>query len=106
MQTSVNSVSGTIGRKIREQLKNVLEKNEGYFFLLNVAKIISDDFVENFNVDTSSLGSLKYAPITSVDVERSFSIYKYMYSDRRHKFLVENFEKHLIVYCFFNNNNK
>ena len=31
LQTSVNSVSGTIGRKIREKLKNVLEKNKGYF---------------------------------------------------------------------------
>ena len=65
-----------------------------------MTKIISGEFVENFNVDTSSLGSLKYAPITSVDVERSFSIYKYMYSDRRHKFLMENFENNLIVYCF------
>ena len=50
LQTSVNSVSGTIGRKKGEKLKNVLEKNEGYFFLLNVAKIISGDLVENFNV--------------------------------------------------------
>ena len=80
--------------KIREKLKNVLHKNKGYFFLLKLAKIISGDFVENFNVDTSSLGSLKYAPITSVDVERSFFIYKYMFSDRRHKVLVKNFEKH------------
>ena len=100
LQTSVDSVSGTIGRKKREKLKNVLEKSEGYLFLLNVAKIISGDFVENFNLDKSLQGSLKYAPITTVDVERSFSFYKYMYSDRRYKFLMENFENNLIVYCF------
>ena len=78
--------------KIREKLKNVLHKNKGYFFLLKLAKIISGDFVENFNLDKSLQGSLKYAPITTVDVERSFSFYKYMYSDRRYKFLVGNFK--------------
>ena len=47
------------------------------------------------------LSKFKYAPITSVDVERSFFTYKYMYTDRRHTFLQENFEKHVIVNCFY-----
>ncbi|PSN51135.1 hypothetical protein C0J52_21614 [Blattella germanica] len=35
----------------------------------------------------------KYCPITSVDVERSFSAYKLILSDKRHKFTPENLEK-------------
>ena len=53
-------------------------------------------------VDECILPVLKYAPITSVEVERSFSIYKHMFTDRRHNFLIENFEKHLVVNCFYN----
>lgn len=39
----------------------------------------------------------KYAPIISVDVERSFSAYKNVLSDNRRKFLFENLKKTLIV---------
>ncbi|KAF0737604.1 Uncharacterized protein FWK35_00020288 [Aphis craccivora] len=45
---------------------------------------------------------LKYAPVTSVDVERSFSSYKNILSDRHRSFLFENLKNHLIVQC--NNN--
>jgi hypothetical protein len=48
------------------------------------------------------ISALKYAPITSVDVERSFSSYKYLLRDRRHYYLIENLEKDLIVN--YNNN--
>ena len=35
----------------------------------------------------------KYAPISSVDVERRFSIYKNMLADNRRLFLFENLSK-------------
>eukprot|EP00102_Acyrthosiphon_pisum_P018968 XP_016656178.1 PREDICTED: uncharacterized protein LOC107882402 [Acyrthosiphon pisum] len=41
----------------------------------------------------------KYAPVTSVDVEGSFSLYKNILSDRRRNFLFENLRNHLIVQC-------
>ncbi|PSN41463.1 hypothetical protein C0J52_21691, partial [Blattella germanica] len=45
------------------------------------------------------VSAYKYCPITSVDVERSFSAYKLILSDKRHKFTSENLEKIMIVYC-------
>ena len=39
----------------------------------------------------------KYAPLTSVDMERSFSSLKYVLSDRRHNFKETNLEKYIIV---------
>ena len=40
---------------------------------------------------------LKFCPITSVDVERSFPLYKNVLTDRRQSFLTENLEMYLIV---------
>lgn len=55
----------------------------------------SNDLPLNFS--PTILSSLKYAPVTSVDVERSFSIYKHILSDRRQSFNVNNLEKHVII---------
>jgi hypothetical protein len=41
----------------------------------------------------------KHAPVTSCDVERSFSRYKTMLSDNLRSFLFENFTMCVIVYC-------
>jgi len=38
-----------------------------------------------------------YAPLTSVDVERSFSIYKNILSDRRQSLTTENIEKYNVI---------
>ena len=41
----------------------------------------------------------KYAPVTSCDVERSFSAFKYILSDRRTNMTPEHLEMHLVTYC-------
>jgi hypothetical protein len=43
----------------------------------------------------------KYAPITSVDIEGSFSVFKNMLTDKQHSFTEDKFEMHMIIY--FNN---
>jgi hypothetical protein len=42
---------------------------------------------------------LKYTSVASCDVERSFSAYKHILSDKRQSMTPENMEKILIVYC-------
>ena len=46
----------------------------------------------------------KYCPVTSVDVERSFSAYKLILTDKRQKFNPEHLEKLMVVYCKANYN--
>nr|CAH7755191.1 unnamed protein product [Callosobruchus chinensis] len=41
--------------------------------------------------------NFKFCPVTSVDVERSFSAYKLVLSDKRHKFTPENLENMLFL---------
>ncbi|CAI6362312.1 unnamed protein product [Macrosiphum euphorbiae] len=43
---------------------------------------------------------MKYAPVTSVDVERSFSRYKAMLRPNRRHFTFENFKLYVVSNCF------
>lgn len=96
-------VQGQVGKKIVEKMNKVFEKNYGYKHLINVSKIfIGDEVPVDLNLEYSLLNNFKYCPITSVDVERSFSLFKNILSDKRHRFLIENFEKHIVIQSFYN----
>jgi len=57
--------------------------------------------LEDLYQDPTILSCFKYAPITSVDVKRSFSVFKNMLTDKRHSFTEEKLEMHMIIH--FNN---
>jgi hypothetical protein len=46
---------------------------------------------------------LKYSPVTSCDVENSFSAYNHILLDKGQSMTPENMEKIPIVYCATNN---
>jgi hypothetical protein len=104
-EEKICKVPGKIGQKVKQNFFEVIEKNTGYHSLQKANRILMGDFEDN-NLELSPqvISALKYAPITSADVERSFSSYKYLLSDRRHNYLIENLEKHLIV-NYYNNKN-
>lgn len=79
-------------------------KNNGFKVLKNISAILDgenttsrDGIPEDLTLN--DMVHFKYAPVTSVDVERSFSSYKNILSDRRRSFLFENLKNHLIVQC-------
>ena len=83
---------------LRYKLKNILEKNPGLAELDKINKILQGDTtVDVQEIEPIALSSFKFAPITSVDVERWFSKYKNVLSDKRHSFTESNFEMHLVV---------
>ena len=51
----------------------------------------------------SEISVFVYAPNTSCDVERSFSVYKSMLTDNRKTFEFENFRKSFAIRCNFVN---
>jgi len=55
------------------------------------------ELLEELNLDDMTY--LKFAPITSVDVERSFSSYITLLIDNRRSFILENLIEFLIVQC-------
>lgn len=87
--------------------KQFLKKNNGLGVLEKISKILdgedSSELIDfsKFPDDYSSddIVYFKYAPITSVDVERSFSAFKTILSNNRRAFEFENLRKHLIIQC-------
>lgn len=66
---------------------------------------------ENFHIDDiyqnpSILSSFKYTLKTSVEVERSFSVFKSMLTDGRHNLMEEKLEYIWLVIYFNNKYNK
>lgn len=89
----IASTPKTSGRVLREKFDFVFNKNEGLQFLQavnagNLPETMSPEELRAFQV----------APLTSVEVERSFSMYKNILTDRRHRFIDENLEKMIILH--------
>ncbi|XP_018497142.1 uncharacterized protein LOC108865017 [Galendromus occidentalis] len=91
---------GTVGGKIRRKCDLVLTNNPDFHRLDKVTDILrgnpSEGSIDEYS--PSELASLKFAPITSVDVERTFSILKHTLSDRRQTLTFDHLKQHLIVY--------
>ena len=63
--------------------------------------VVSDPEVE---LPPNVLAQMKFSPITSCDVERSFSDYKSILTDKRTSFTPENLEMHVI--CYYESRNQ
>jgi len=106
---SINNFSGNENSVlILKKCSDIIKENKSLLILKEISKIHQG---ENVDLKSSSikhfspemLSSFKYAPITSVDVEQSFSAYKHIVTNCRH-YLTEINMKHIIVtYCFSNN---
>ena len=99
----MENVPGNFGEKILTKLKAVADKNPGLEHFLEVAKV-HEGYAASVDVDIGKAVVLKYAPVTSCDVERSFSMYKDILSHKRQNLLPENIEKYLIVGWEMNQN--
>lgn len=103
VESELTAARGKVGECVKAKLQRVLGRNEGYSTLCKIGDILSGKPVTfhegepEFN--SNDLTYFKYAPITSCDVERSFSRYKSMLSENRRSFLFENFKMHVICYC-------
>ena len=81
----------------------MLRLNDGYATMCKISDILSGN-EDTLGVDEPALNSndltlFKYAPVTSCDVERSFSSYKTIVSDNRRRFSLEALKMHIVVYC-------
>ena len=90
-------------KAIDEKIKKVLEKKVGFDQLLKISNILNgqDESMDGLPADISSsdLPFFKFAPISSVDVEHSFSKYINILADNRWSFKFPNLRKYLIVQC-------
>ncbi|XP_060855950.1 uncharacterized protein LOC132933685 [Metopolophium dirhodum] len=103
IETTLSLAPNVIGETISNKLNNVLMKNNGFKVLKNISAILDGENTSRDGIPEdltlNDMVHFKYAPVTSVDVERSFSSYKNILSDRRRSFLFENLKNHRIVQC-------
>jgi Protein of unknown function (DUF 659) len=102
-QNKIQEIKNERGKIVQLKLKNVLEKNTGFNTICNISKILegTELSITSLPDDLSfdDMAFMRYAPITSVDVERSFSAFKNLLTDNRQSFLFENIKRALVVQC-------
>jgi hypothetical protein len=88
---------------MKSKHQKVLGRNDGYATLCKISDILSGSGVtleeHKPALNSSDLTIFKYAPITSCDVERSFSRYKTILSDNSSSFLFDNLKMHVMIHC-------
>ncbi|XP_031358786.1 uncharacterized protein LOC116182392 [Photinus pyralis] len=100
VKSKIIRIPGEKGKRLKSKLDNVLEKNVGFKTLEQYSTILTGDGESNEDIKVEMIPKFKYAPITSVDVERSFSIYKHILDSRRCNFTEENLEMYIV--CNYN----
>lgn len=98
-EIKVSSIDCKIGRKIKTKMSNVLEKNRGFKTLKEISSCLSGQNSTVNEYTVSEIIAFKFAPITSVEVERSFSMYKNVFRANRQSFLFDNLSKIICIYC-------
>src|SRR3981081_2886486 len=97
--TALEDTPGQIGEILREKLHYVVNNNPDFETISKIGRVLDGVNVPNFSLSPNLITHYKYAPLTSCDVERSFSRYKSILTDNRTRFLADNLEKHLICLC-------
>jgi hypothetical protein len=92
---SIKIVENVFTSLKKSPLEDVTEKNPGYKFLLELARIFRGEDVPEHDTKMEEI-YYKFAPIASCEVERSFSKYKSILVDNRQCFKVENLEQYLV----------
>ncbi|KAJ4425798.1 hypothetical protein ANN_27423 [Periplaneta americana] len=99
--SDLSCVKGEVGKLAFAKMENVLNKNSGYDTMCKISDVLSGkkySFVEE-ELEAGDICCFKYAPVSSVDVERTFSMYKSLLVDNRRSFEFENLQKVFVSYC-------
>lgn len=102
IKNKLSAVRGDIGKNVYEKFNTVLTKNKGYKIICSISDVLGGEHFENVDlneINSYDITCFKYAPLVSVDVERSFSMFKNILSDNRRSFLFDNLKKYLVIYC-------
>jgi hypothetical protein len=96
-ESELSRVQDEVANKVNTKLQTVLERNPGYLTLCKDSDILCGNEAElcgnEEELSAKDLTLFMYSPVTSYDVERSFSRYKVLLSDNRRSFQFDNFKR-------------
>ncbi|PSN38201.1 hypothetical protein C0J52_20758 [Blattella germanica] len=98
----LNRGRGKVADAVRAKVDTVLSKNPGYEEIQKVVAVMSGESTVKINLDLSpaDIVKLNYVPVTSCDVECSFSQYKSILRDNRRKFTFQHLKEMFVTYCY------
>lgn len=102
--SKLESAVGVKSQLIFKKLKNVFAKNEGLSRIRGIFDILNGKNNVEIGIDLSpeEIASFESCPITDCDIERSFSKFNFILSDKRLSFKEENLKQYIIINCFHN----
>lgn len=104
-QSRIDGIPGEKGDRLNLKFDAIMQRNPGVSILRTIARILKgeDDLASlPCGIGSDEVALFKFCPITSVDVERSFSIYKNILSDQHLQLTQENLKKIVVTNCFYN----
>lgn len=102
VKETINQMTSVPDTVVRQTLQTILQKNPGLKAVTALSEIdmsVVKQFDQLKDMSPTELACFKYASLVSVDVERSFSIYKNMLADNRRRFTIENLRMHMVICC-------
>lgn len=99
VQDEMEMAIGENAEQIQEKFKFIVSNNPGIEIMSQICNILSGQN-NDCNISPNLIPFYKYSPLTSCDVERSFSMYKSILADNRMRFTINNLEMYLI--CNYN----
>lgn len=92
---NLKSIPSDFGCGLRQKFEAILNRNPD---LITLQQLCMETIPQNLTAKYDEIKEyFQYAPITSCDVERTFSIYKDVLNSKRTKLTEENLEKLLLV---------
>jgi len=103
LSETIKSSHGNVAKIVQNKLSDLLLKNKGFQSICDIAKILNGEEIErNESINKLSIQEIacfKFAPVTSCDVERIFSRYKSILTDKRQSFTFNNLKMTFITNC-------
>ena len=90
---------GDIGRKVQKKCDHIVANNPDLKTVENIRDIIVGDEVDMERTFAQHAMYFKFAPVTSVEVERSFSKLNMLLTEYRLSIKTENVKKFLLISC-------
>lgn len=102
---ALQTIPGDRGSSYLAKYEAVMARNPDFEKIKAISDVLQgkDGSQLPQGVTVSGASSFKFCPGASVDVERSFSVYKSVLTDNRHRLTEENINRIMVTHCYYGN---
>lgn len=98
-----NTLAGLNRKEFFQKFESVFKRNKGFQDILEIHDVLNNGQLPKSqyvnDLTPAEITFFKFCPVTSADVERSFSKYTNLLTSKRTSFTFDNLKNHFIIYC-------